>query len=84
MDFFSFDVEGQELAILRDFPFYLFRFKVLIYEETFTNATERLELDTLLKKNGYVLLKKLQYDNVYVHGEFYNEMGSEAMNAAAA
>lgn len=57
VDYFSFNAEGQELAILKNFPLDLIRFKVLTIETQFSTKEQHTELDYLLKGNGYGFLK---------------------------
>ncbi|ODM92844.1 Protein Star [Orchesella cincta] len=67
IDYFSFDVEGAELAVFKNFPFELVTFKVLVVEIMFYTQVERQELHDLLISKGYVFVKDLQVDKVYVH-----------------
>lgn len=67
VDYFSFDIEGQELAVLRNFPFELVTFKVIVIEVMFYTPEEKMELDELLHKKGYLFVKNLQVDKIYVH-----------------
>ncbi|ODM90235.1 Protein Star, partial [Orchesella cincta] len=67
IDYFSFDIEGAELAVFKTFPFELVTFKVLVVEIMFYTQVERQELHDLLISKGYVFVKDLQVDKVYVH-----------------
>ncbi len=60
VDYFSFNIEGQELAVLKNFPLDLIRFKVLTIDTQFSSREQRIELDYLLKGNGYVFLKYME------------------------
>lgn len=70
MDYFSFDIEGQELAVLRNFPFHLVSFKVIIIEVYFYSTLEIKELDELLESHGYFFVKKMDIDNIYVNENY--------------
>lgn len=61
IDFFSFDVEGAETRILRDFDFDEYRFNALIVER----ASE--ELNEILFRNGYRFVELRVGDTFYVH-----------------
>jgi hypothetical protein len=61
IDFFSFDVEGAETRILRDFPFNKFRFLSLTVERPTP------EINETLFNNGYVFVKNHNFDSFYVH-----------------
>lgn len=67
IDYFSFDIEGQELSVLRNFPFHLVTFKVLIVETYFYSKQEKEELNKLLTSNGYVFVRDFNIDKIYVH-----------------
>lgn len=67
VDYFSFDIEGVELAVLKTFPFHLFRFKVLIVEVMFYTPDKKQELHELLLRNDYNFVKDTQMDRIYVH-----------------
>jgi len=67
IDYFSFDIEGQELGVFKNFPFELVTFKVLVVEMMFYTQAERQELHDLLISKGYIFIKDLQVDKVYVH-----------------
>ncbi len=61
IDYLSFDVEGAETRILRDFPFD----KYIFLAATIERPTP--ELNKLLFGNGYVFVKNAQMDSFYVH-----------------
>ncbi len=67
MDYFSFDIEGSELSVLKSFPFNLFKFKVLIVEVMFYKEEEKRELNELLLNNGYHFVRNMEVDKIYVH-----------------
>lgn len=67
VDYFSFDIEGIELSVLKLFPFHLVKFKVLIVEVMFYTESEKNELHELLQDNGYHFVRNMQVDKVYVH-----------------
>lgn len=61
IDFFSFDVEGAETRILRDFPFDDFKFLTLVVERASP------ELNKILESNGYKFVTLRVGDSFYVH-----------------
>lgn len=61
IDYFSFDVEGAETRILRNFPFDRYRFLTLTIERPTP------ELNALLFRNGYHFVRNALYDSFYVH-----------------
>lgn len=67
VDYFSFDIEGLELAVLKTFPFHLVTFKVLIIEVYFITEEETQELNTLLLQHDYQFVRQMQIDKIYVH-----------------
>jgi len=66
IDFFSFDVEGAETRILREFPFDEYIFRALIIER----ASE--ELNEILFRNGYKFVQLRVGDSFYVHKSIPN------------
>lgn len=71
VDYFSFDIEGQELSVLKTFPFHLFVFKLIIIEDYFYSKKDKAELDELLIANGYVFVKNIHaHDRCYVHNNY--------------
>lgn len=61
IDYFSFDVEGLETRILRDFPFDRYTFLTITIERPTP------ELNELLFRNGYHFVRNSLYDTFYVH-----------------
>ena len=66
IDFFSFDVEGAETRILRNFDFDEYRFSALVVER----ASE--ELNEILFRNGYRFVELRVGDSFYVHESLPN------------
>lgn len=66
IDYFSFDVEGLETRILRDFPFERYTFLAISIERPTP------ELNQLLFKNGYHFVRNSLYDTFYVHESLPN------------
>lgn len=66
IDYFSFDVEGLETRILRDFPFDRYTFLAVTIERPTP------ELNELLFKNGYRFVRNSLYDTFYVHESLPN------------
>ena len=66
IDFFSFDVEGAETRILRDFDFHEYIFRALVIER----ASE--ELNEILFRNGYKFIELRVGDSFYVHESIPN------------
>lgn len=77
IDYFSFDVEGAETRILKNFPFHLYTFLAITIERPSP------ELNNLLFANGYVFVKNHKVDSFYVHSsipdinEIYKEPFSQ-------
>ncbi len=68
IDFFSFDVEGAEYEILKEFPFTKWKFNCICIE------TPSAALDQLLLSNNYSLVKVLgSLDWIYLHRDFLDE-----------
>lgn len=68
IDFFSFDVEGAEYEILKEFPFAKWKFNCMCIESPST------ALDQLLLSNNYSLVKVLgNLDWIYLHRDFLDE-----------
>jgi len=61
IDYFSFDVEGAEERILKNFPFE----KYIFLSITIERPTP--ELNKILFKNGYIFIKNSLFDSFYVH-----------------
>lgn len=53
-DFFSLDVEGAELSVVKTIDFQRFQFKVIAVEEDGFNVTKDEEVASILRENGYV------------------------------
>ena len=66
IDYFSFDVEGAETRILRNFPFQSYTFLAITIERPTP------ELNSILFKNGYVFVKNHKVDSFYVHSSIPN------------
>eukprot|EP00577_Skeletonema_sp_RCC1716_P017278 CAMPEP_0113381712 /NCGR_PEP_ID=MMETSP0013_2-20120614/5449_1 /TAXON_ID=2843 ORGANISM="Skeletonema costatum, Strain 1716" /NCGR_SAMPLE_ID=MMETSP0013_2 /ASSEMBLY_ACC=CAM_ASM_000158 /LENGTH=287 /DNA_ID=CAMNT_0000264159 /DNA_START=135 /DNA_END=999 /DNA_ORIENTATION=- /assembly_acc=CAM_ASM_000158 len=56
-DFFSLDVEGAELSVLRSINFDLVGFGVIVMEADEHNATKNIAARELLESNGYMYLE---------------------------
>jgi FkbM family methyltransferase len=61
VDYFSFDVEGLETRILRNFPFNRYTFLAITIERPTP------ELNALLFRHGYHFVRNSLYDTFYVH-----------------
>ena len=61
IDYFSFDVEGAETRILRNFPFKKYTFLSMTIERPTP------EINELLFANGYHFVRNSLYDTFYVH-----------------
>jgi len=61
IDYFSFDVEGLETRILRNFPFDRYTFLAITIERPTP------ELNALLFSHGYHFVRNSLYDTFYVH-----------------
>lgn len=77
VDYFSFDIEGLELGVLKTIPFDLITFRVLIIEIYFYTAEEKRELDDLLISNGYIFVRKMDIDFIYVHNSVQHLLPAE-------
>jgi FkbM family methyltransferase len=66
IDYFSFDVEGLETRILRDFPFDRYKFLAITVERPSP------ELNQILDRNGYRFVRNSLYDSFYVHESIPN------------
>jgi hypothetical protein len=65
IDYFSFDVEGAEYGILKEFPFDKWKFNCIGVE------TPSAELDQLLVANNYLLVREgIPLDWFYLHRDF--------------
>ena len=63
IDFFSLDVEGAELSILRNLPFEQIDIKLMLVEVS--NGDEETITD-LMRKKGYTIYKQTTLDVLYV------------------
>jgi len=61
IDYFSFDVEGAETRILRNFPFDRYTFLAMTIERPTS------ELNRLLFSNGYHFVRNSLYDTFFIH-----------------
>ena len=59
IDFFSLDVEGDELNLLKGINYNIFKFKYLLVEG------DDIEVTEFLKSKNYKILKKLKNDTLY-------------------
>lgn len=66
IDYLSFDVEGAETRILRNFPFEKYTFLSMTIERP------TVELNNLLFSKGYVFVKNSVMDSYYVHKTIEN------------
>lgn len=73
VDLISLDVEGQEVAILRRFPFNKFYVRVFLVEADHESA---LQLDLLFLAGGYSKVALLGKDAVYLHNRFIAELAA--------
>jgi FkbM family methyltransferase len=68
IDYFSFDVEGSEYEILKEFPFEKWKFNCIGVE------TPSTELNQLLVSNNYLLIREgIPLDWFYLHRDFLDE-----------
>ncbi len=65
IDYFSLDVEGSEYAILKNFPFDKYKFRVMTIEHNGLQP-HRGNIRTLLESHGYKYDKTLEIDDCYV------------------
>jgi len=72
VDYFSLDIEGRELEVLKTIPFDMVKFKVLTVEH-WTVPGGREAVEEFLKTKGYTFIEeinnKLTRDAIYVHNE---------------
>lgn len=66
IDYFSFDVEGLETRILREFPFDRYRFLAMTIERPTP------ELNAILFRHGYHFVRNSLYDTFYIHESLPN------------
>lgn len=65
IDFFSLDVEGHELQVLRSYDFSI-PIKLILIE----NNPSSFECDKLLVEKGYVFMENCAHNKIYVHKNF--------------
>lgn len=65
IDFLSLDTEGSELDILSTFPFHQYTFGAILVEHNH-DAYRRRDLKILLERNGYVRVRCIETDDLYV------------------
>ena len=68
IDFFSLDVEGHELNVLRSFDFSIPIRLVLI--ENLHNTTSDQEARALLESHGFVYQERFELNDIYLHRDF--------------
>ena len=74
MDFLSLDVEGNELRVMKSFPFERYQFNIMLIEETGE------PLRRLLYKNGYKHITSLKprrdltVDQLWMHISFFTNL----------
>ncbi|XP_060086057.1 uncharacterized protein LOC132565433 [Ylistrum balloti] len=74
VDFFSLDVEGDELSVLKTIPFDKVNIKMLTVE--YVHDTGRFsELQAFMEKNGYETLLRMQRDNGSVNDIIFRKKG---------
>lgn len=69
-DFFSLDVEGAELSVLRSINFDLVGFGVILMEADRHNPTKNMAARELLESNGYMYLEKKSRSEWFVNQDF--------------
>lgn len=67
VDFLSIDTEGNEINILKTFPFSKLKPKVVVVENNF----QETDIQNLLFDQGYVKCMNLESDDIYCNSEFY-------------
>lgn len=65
IDFFSLDVEGAEIRVIKDFPFNEYTFLSMSVER----PSELLH--TILKKNNYLYVNETRCDKLYLHKSLF-------------
>ena len=68
IDFMNIDIEGHEINVLKKLNFDKFSIKLLCVEMINHNETSKInnkEIDDLLNKNNYKLLKKFDFNYIY-------------------
>ena len=63
IDYLSLDVEGAEDFVMNSFPFHSYRFNILTVERP------SKDLQSILKRNGYILLRQLKNwgETLWIH-----------------
>jgi FkbM family methyltransferase len=74
IDYFSFDVEGAETRILKDFPFDEYIFSSMSIE-----GPSKL-LHSILEKNMYVGVGSNKYDILYLHKSVFKDISISAFS----
>ena len=59
IDYFSFDVEGSELDILKTIPFEKIDIHVMTIEVNHYSKHEQQEIQSIMETNGFELIKML-------------------------
>ena len=73
VDFFSLDIEGDELTVLKTIPWNKVDIKVLLVEYFYIKEGRKALID-YMEGNGYIALPGLKNDNVFVKKGFtYNK-----------
>jgi len=71
IDFFSLDIGKEPSSVLKNFPFHLISFKVIMVQVYYASEVERQALNDLLTVKDYVFVKEFAFDlsivKVYVH-----------------
>ena len=67
INFFSLDVEGGELAVLKSIDFSDVRFDVIVVEDLFDNVSG---IERLLQSKGYVYHKRVERNKWFVRSDF--------------
>lgn len=68
IDFLSLDIEGAEYIALKLFPFDEYIFRCMVIERP------NRQLNLLLHRHNYRQVAHLNYDVVYMHADFLNEL----------
>jgi len=73
IDFFSLDVEGGELEVLKGVDFKSTKFNVIVAESFTRTHTEKRKstlVRCLLESNGYIFVGEIARDYVFVHSDY--------------
>lgn len=65
VDYFSLDIEGAEWTIVRSMPWDKVDIRVISLEN-FHLGDENELLEKHMEKNGYMILKKVEFDTIFV------------------